>query len=144
MSAVTSPLTTDTARAVLLFDGECNFCNDSVRFVVERDGAARFQFASLQSEAGKRLLTRFGIGFDVNTMVLIDGETAFTRSDAALHVMQHLGTGYRWLGNIGLLFPRFLRNWAYSLFARHRYTLFGKTDQCLVPTRELRQRFLVD
>jgi predicted DCC family thiol-disulfide oxidoreductase YuxK len=144
MTAVSAPLVADTAGAVLLFDGACNFCNDSVRFVVERDSAARFQFASLQSEAGKRLLSRFGISFDVDTMVLVDGETAFTRSDAALRVLLHLGPGYRLLGRLGLLFPRVVRNGAYAMFARYRYTLFGRSEQCLVPSRELRQRFLAD
>lgn len=77
---------------ILLFDGVCNLCNASVQWVLQRDRAGIFRFAALQSEAGQDLLARFGLEtahFD--TVVLVDGDRIFTRSDAALEILRRLG-----------------------------------------------------
>jgi predicted DCC family thiol-disulfide oxidoreductase YuxK len=130
------------AGPILLFDGVCNFCNGSVNFVIAHDPAARFRFASLQSEAGKALLREHGLGeLPVSTMVVIDRGRVFMNSDGVLRAAQRLGGAFVLLVPL-LVIPRVLRDAMYQLFARNRYRLFGKADHCLVPTPDIRARFL--
>jgi predicted DCC family thiol-disulfide oxidoreductase YuxK len=125
-----------------LFDGVCNFCNAIVRFLVARDHARRLRFASIQSEVGRALLARHGIdSVAANTFVLIERGRALVRSDAALAVARHLPVPWRW-GVVLVVVPRPWRDAAYDVVARHRYRWFGKRDTCMVPTPELRERFL--
>jgi predicted DCC family thiol-disulfide oxidoreductase YuxK len=127
---------------VVLFDGVCNLCNGTVVFIAKRDPAGRFSFAALQSPVGRRLLGRFGLPDDeLETLVLIQEDRAFTRSTAALKIARHL-SGLWPLAYAAIVIPRPLRDLAYRLVARHRYRLFGKRDACMVPSRELRERFL--
>lgn len=148
-AASTASSTTSSADAlpeggILLFDGVCNFCNGSVLFVLERDPQAYFHFASLQSNVGRALIRRFGLREDIDTIVLIEGGKAYERSNAAFRAMRHLGPGWRALATLGLLIPRVLRDFGYRLFARYRYAMFGKAERCMVPTPDVRRRFLPD
>lgn len=130
-----------TQHPVLLFDGVCNLCNGSVQFIIDRDPDAQFRFASLQSEAGRQLLEARGIKNDLDTVVLVDGEQVYERSDAALRVFRHLGG--LWL--LMLIFwplPRVIRDWVYNFVATNRYRLFGKQEFCMIPTEDNRRRFL--
>ena len=127
---------------ILLFDGVCNLCNGSVQWVIARDPAARFRFASLQSDAGRALLAAHGLPQgDMDTVVLVDGASHFTKSDAALETMRRLGGAWR-LGGLLRLVPRALRDAVYDWVARNRYARWGKRDECWIPTPELRARFL--
>jgi predicted DCC family thiol-disulfide oxidoreductase YuxK len=129
-------------RPVLLFDGVCNFCNGAVRFIIERDPGGVFRFASLQSDSGRALLEGCGLEpGSMETMVLVAGDRCYTKSDAALELAARLGGAWRFLGVFRWI-PRRWRDAAYRYFADHRYTWFGKSDRCLVPTPELRARFL--
>lgn len=128
---------------LVLFDGDCNFCNGVVLFIIDRDPRERFVFAPLQSAIGQGTLRDAGLAdpsFD--SMVLVEGERVFVRSAAALRIALRLRGLWPLLGALGLLFPRFLRDAIYGAFARRRYALFGKSDRCRVPTPELRRRFL--
>lgn len=127
---------------IVLFDGVCNFCNDSVNFLIQHDPKGKFRFASLQSDVGKALLAQHGLkDLPLSTSVLIDGDKVFMNSDGVLETACRLGGVYALAA--GLLFiPRPIRNWAYGVFARNRYRLFGKREMCMVPTPEVRQRFL--
>ncbi len=120
-------------HAVVLFDGECNLCNRSVRFVLARDHADRFRFASLQSDTGRALLEQHkvtGAGAGENgSIVLIEQGEPSTRSTAALRIARRLNFPWRLLA-VFLLVPRPLRDAAYNLVARNRYRWFGKTDSC--------------
>ncbi|HSQ66364.1 MAG TPA: thiol-disulfide oxidoreductase DCC family protein [Polyangiaceae bacterium] len=132
-------------HSVVLFDGVCNLCSGAVRFIAERDPEGIFRFASLQSDVGRQLLRDHGVEpaeGEPDTIVLIDHGRAFERSTAALHIARRLGGPYRLLFVIGSLVPRFLRDLVYDFVARHRYRWFGKKDACMVPTPELRARFL--
>ncbi|MBL7796724.1 MAG: thiol-disulfide oxidoreductase DCC family protein [Saprospiraceae bacterium] len=127
---------------ILLFDGVCNLCNASVQWVLQRDRAAVFRFAALQSEAGQALLARFGLEtahFD--TVVLVDGDRIFTRSDAALEILRRLGMPWSALAILRWV-PRRLRDAVYNWVARNRYRWFGRQEQCLLPRKEWAQRFL--
>jgi predicted DCC family thiol-disulfide oxidoreductase YuxK len=130
---------------VILFDGVCNLCSGAVRFIVERDPEGIFRFASLQSQAGRQLLRDYGVephAGDPDTVILIDHGRALDRSTAALHIALRLGGRYKLVFWLGRFVPRFVRDIVYDFVARHRYRWFGKTDACMVPTPELRARFL--
>jgi predicted DCC family thiol-disulfide oxidoreductase YuxK len=126
---------------IVLFDGVCNFCNGAVNFIIRHDRQGRFKFAPLQSPIGQEMKVEFGIGGDVDSIVLIEDRRAFTHSDAALRLARGLG-GIWSLGYVFVVVPKVVRDWFYRLFARHRYSLFGKKDTCMVPTPDVRSRFL--
>lgn len=129
-------------KPILLFDGVCNLCNGSVLWVIRRDPNARFRFASLQSELGQKLLTEAGLPASaLNTVVLYADGEFYTRSDAALGVLARLGRPWSWL-SVFRLIPRAVRNWVYGWIAKNRYHWFGKKESCMIPTPELRSRFL--
>jgi predicted DCC family thiol-disulfide oxidoreductase YuxK len=129
-------------QSVLLFDGVCTLCSRSVRFVIERDPAGRFQFAPLQSEAARRLLEKAPEPLPDSLVLLEDGRL-FTRSTAVLRIAR--GLRFPWpLGYAFVAVPRPLRDWVYDILAGHRYRWFGRRDVCMVPTPELRSRFLND
>ncbi len=134
----------DVPDHVLFFDGECNFCDSTVNFVIDRDRKQVLKFASLQSDAARSLLAQHGAAeraSDINTMVLLSAGKLYTKSAAALRVGRFLGFPYN-LSVVFLLVPPFVRNFFYDLVARNRYKWFGKRDECRVPTKELRARFL--
>ena len=129
-------------RAIILFDGVCNLCAQSVQFVVKRDRRGYFSFCSLQSPAGQRLLKNHGLDpTAMDTFVLIDSGKCYTKSSAALRVTSKLNYGWPLLAGC-LVIPAFVRDWCYSLVAANRYRWFGKTDQFMVPTEDLASRFL--
>ena len=130
------------AQQVILIDGDCSFCNHSARFVIARDAAARFAFASLQSEVGRTLLKKHGVAIDPeapSTMVLIAGEKVYTKSSAALRVAAQLGFPWQ-LAAAGLILPKLLRDKAYDFVARRRHRLVK--GECPLPSPEERSRFL--
>ena len=132
------------AGPVVLFDGVCNLCSAWVRFVVDRDPAGRFRFASLQSPLGRRLLGVHGLAVpegDPSSIVLLEGGRVYQQSSAVLRVWAQLASPLRWLSVLRLV-PRPLRDLVYRFVARNRYRWFGKAEACLVPTPELRARFL--
>lgn len=130
------------AAPIILYDGVCGLCNALLKFVIRRDTAGKFRFAALQSEAGQGLLRQHGLPTtDFDTMVLIVDQRSYTKARAALRVMAELGGVYR-VARLGLLVPAAITNWLYERVARNRYRLFGRVEQCLMPTPELRARFL--
>jgi predicted DCC family thiol-disulfide oxidoreductase YuxK len=132
------------ARAIVLFDGVCNLCNGAVQFILDRDPAGRFSFASLQSERGRAILVEHGgtpsVG-DPDTIYLVEDGRLFDRSTAALRIARQLSFPW-WLAAAWLAVPRFLRDVVYRFIAENRYRWFGRTDECRVPTPELRARML--
>ena len=127
---------------IVLFDGVCNLCNGTVNFILDHDPAGRFRFAALQSEAGRALLVRHGLAADaLESLVLVEGERAWVRSDAALRIAAGLGAPWRWLAVLRVV-PRGIRDRLYDAVARNRYRWFGRRDECRVPTPDLRARFL--
>lgn len=127
---------------LVLYDGVCNLCAGSVRFVVRHDRTGVFHFASIQSPLGRELYLRYGLNPEsMPSFLVISGGRAFVRSDAAFEVFRRCGgflSVLAWLRWV----PRFLRDPVYDLIARNRYRWFGRADTCLVPTPELRSRFL--
>lgn len=130
-----------TAGPLILFDGDCNLCNGAVQFVIRRDPAARFSFASLQSEAGRRALAEAGEQDLPDSIVLVQGSRVRVKSAAALAIARGLRLPWPLL-SVFWLVPYPLRDLVYDWVARNRYRWFGKRDSCWVPTPELRARFV--
>ena len=134
-------------HAVVLFDGDCSFCNATVRWTVERDPTARLRFAPLRSAAARRTVARADpdLDFDAlpDTIVLVDRAGVHTASTALLRIADHLRAPYPALA-LGLIVPRPLRDAAYGLFARNRYRWFGRDDDCPLPPPGFAARLLDD
>ncbi|MDB5197943.1 MAG: thiol-disulfide oxidoreductase family protein [Flaviaesturariibacter sp.] len=127
---------------IILFDGVCNYCNSMVNFVIRQDKQQRFRFAPLQSEAGKRLVTQYGVDDpNMDSFVLIWKGKAYQKSTAALNVMNLLPWYWKEVQILRIV-PSFLRDQIYDFVARNRYKWFGKKESCMIPTPELRDRFL--
>ena len=130
-------------RKIILFDGVCNLCNGSVVFILQRENKPIFQFASIQSEAGQRLLEWCGLPKDYQqAVVLIEHGNVYFGSTAALKIGQQLRSPWSFLSRVGWIVPRFIRVWVYSQIAINRYQWFGKRDICIVPNETLKARFL--
>jgi predicted DCC family thiol-disulfide oxidoreductase YuxK len=129
-------------KAIILFDGVCNFCDRSVQFVLRRDKKAYFNFASLQSEIGQNLLEKYKIPKDkFESLVLIENDKAYLFSTGALRIARKLNGAWPILYGF-IIIPSFIRNFFYKLIANNRYRLFGKKEECMIPSPEWRSRFL--
>ena len=136
------PAHNHSSHPVVLFDGVCNFCEGSVRFIIDRDPQGMFRFASLQSETGLRLAREHGgDASELNTMMLIQEGKLYKRSGAALRIAR--GLRFPWfLAWAFIVVPPFIRDALYGIVARNRYRWFGKKETCMIPTPEIRERFL--
>jgi predicted DCC family thiol-disulfide oxidoreductase YuxK len=131
-------------RRIVLFDGVCNLCNAAVRFIIKRDPKARFSFGALQSQAAQELLRGTDLKpEDLRTVIYLAGDQALVRSSAALTILRDLG-GLWSLAYGFMIVPRPIRDLLYGLIAKYRYKWFGQQETCMVPTPDLRSRFLDD
>ncbi|NER11349.1 Predicted thiol-disulfide oxidoreductase YuxK, DCC family [Muriicola jejuensis] len=130
-------------KKIILFDGVCNLCNSSVQFVIKRDKKDLFRFAALQGEIGEKLVKERGIDTSqIDSIILIEpGKAYYVKSEAALRIARTLPGLWPFMG-IFLWLPSGLRDLVYDLIARNRYRIFGKRDACMVPTPELKRKFL--
>ena len=126
---------------IVLFDGVCNFCNGAVNFIIRHDTSGRFTFAPLQSEVGERLKREYAIPPDTDSLVLVENGRAYTHSTGALRIAKELG-GFWQLAFFFIVIPTPIRDWVYKFIAKNRYNWFGKKDVCMIPTPEVRERFL--
>lgn len=127
---------------IVLFDGECNFCDASVQFIIKRDPYRYFSFASLQDDAGKKLRAEYQIPDSIDSLLLIENGRAYTKSGAALRIAKKLD-GLWHLAFLFIAVPAFIRDYVYEVIADNRYRWFGKKEQsCMLPAPEERQRFL--
>jgi len=127
---------------IVLFDGVCNLCNSSIVFIIQRDPKNLFKFAALQSEPGLKLIKKYNIDTSsTDSILLIEGNKCYVKSTAALRITRHLSGGWPLLYGL-IIFPVFMRNWGYDFIARNRYKWYGKKDSCMIPTPELKEKFL--
>lgn len=127
---------------VILFDGVCNFCNSTVNFTLKRNTRANIRFAPMQSEAGQQLLQRYNLpADDMQSFIFIEDGVVYKQSTAALRVCRHL-KGLWPLCYRLIIVPRFIRDGIYNWIAGNRYKWFGKKDSCMIPTPEVKARFL--
>jgi predicted DCC family thiol-disulfide oxidoreductase YuxK len=128
--------------AIVLFDGVCNLCTWAVQFILPRDRAGYFQFASLQSPIGKHLSEKYSAAAPIpDSVILIENDHMYTNSDAVLRIARHLD-GFWSLAYALRFVPRGLRDWAYTWIAAHRYQIFGVRDVCLINVPYAQERFL--
>lgn len=126
---------------IVLFDGVCNLCNQSVQFIIKRDPNACFTFASLQSDFGKELLKKHGIEEDTDSFVLIENDKSYIKSSAALRVCCKLKGAWKFFV-LFFIVPRPVRDFLYDIVAKNRYRWFGKHESCMLPTPETKKRFI--
>lgn len=132
----------DIHSDIILFDGVCNLCSNSVQFIIQRDPTKRYKFASLQSDFGKEVLRTLELDPDqLQSIIVLKGNAVYQRSDAALEIAKHL-SGVWPIFYVFKIIPRFLRDPFYNIVARYRYAWFGRTDACWLPTPQLKSRFL--
>jgi predicted DCC family thiol-disulfide oxidoreductase YuxK len=127
---------------IVIFDGVCNLCDATVNFIIRRDPAGLFRFVPGETALGEALRRAYDIDpAELDSVVLIRDGVVFTESDAAIEIARTFEDGWRHLTAIRII-PKPLRDWGYRLIARNRYRWFGRKDVCLLPTPELRGRFL--
>jgi predicted DCC family thiol-disulfide oxidoreductase YuxK len=127
---------------IILFDGVCNLCNGAVTYIIKRDKKNLFKLAALQSEIGRELTSKFNIDTSkVDSIILIDGEKHYEKSSAALRIAKYLSGAYPLLFGF-MVVPKFIRNAVYDYIAKNRYKWFGKKESCMIPTAELKSKFL--
>ncbi len=130
------------SKPIILFDGVCNLCNGVVKFAINRDVNGVLSFASLQSEAAKQLMRKYGLDErQLETFVFIEDGKAYTQSTAGLKLAKKLG-GLWPLFYVFIIIPKPIRDAVYKLISRNRYRWFGKEDSCMIPSPEIRARFL--
>ncbi len=129
-------------QLIILFDGVCNLCNSVVQFIFKRDKKNYFNFASLQSAQGQKMLAQYNLlSNDVNSFVLIENGKAYTRSTGALKVAKKLNGLWPLLYSF-IIIPKFIRDNIYKWIAKNRYKWFGKKKECMIPMPQLKARFL--
>ena len=126
---------------VILFDGVCNYCNAMVNFAIRNDKKAILKFAPLQSAAGKSLKEKYNIAPGIDSVIFIEQEKVYTYSDAAIRIARHLQWPAKALYSL-IVIPKFIRQPFYKWIARNRYKWFGKKEECMIPTPEVKARFL--
>ncbi len=128
---------------IILFDGVCNFCNGAVNFTIKREKQNKIRFAALQSDAGRQLVQQYGLPVDdMRSFLFVENGKVYNRSTAALKVCRYLSG--LWPLCYGLIIvPAFIRNGVYNWIAKNRYKWFGERQECMIPTPEVRARFLV-
>lgn len=133
----------EEGKKIILFDGVCSLCNSSVQFVIKRDKKDLFRYAALQSKVGQQLVEQRHIDTrTIDSIILIEpGVAYYTKSDAALEIAQDLGGLWK-LTAIFTWIPTSIRNAIYDFVAKNRYKWFGKKESCMVPTPELKAKFL--
>ena len=135
-------MTDPTPPLIMLFDGDCGLCNSAVNFILKRDPNKRFRFAPLQSELARELLKPHNINpDDLNSVVLLDNDRAYLRSNAVLRISLELPDPWPLAGVLSFI-PAFLRDDLYNFIARHRKQWFKSPDACRAPTDSEREQFL--
>jgi predicted DCC family thiol-disulfide oxidoreductase YuxK len=132
----------DNSDSILLFDGMCNLCTGVAHFILKIDKREKIRFATLQSSAAKLFLNRYGLFPDrADSVVYISGGKALVKSSAILHLLKDIGGGWKILYGFRII-PVFIRDFFYDLIAKSRYRIFGRRDSCMVPSEEIKWRFL--
>ncbi|KAB1158251.1 DUF393 domain-containing protein [Flavobacterium luteum] len=130
-------------KKIILFDGVCNLCESSVQFVIQHDKKDVFRFVALQSELGQKIIHHIGIqDKNIDSVILYEpGVAYYYKSSAALQIAKNLG-GFFHFGTFFKIIPTGLRNVLYDYIAKNRYGWYGKKSSCMIPTEELKAKFL--
>jgi len=129
-------------KHIVLFDGSCNLCNFWVKFIIKRDKKDLFRFASLQSEIGATCLEKYKVDTTMDTVVFIENNRIYVKSNAALRILKKLGGGYAVFYYLRII-PTFIRDYCYDIIAKFRYRWFGKQSCEFVPPQNIEHKFLM-
>ncbi|WP_282067904.1 thiol-disulfide oxidoreductase DCC family protein [Olleya namhaensis] len=130
-------------KSLILFDGVCNLCNTSVLYVIKHDANNRFLFAPLQSNIGQQIIAKYNLDTSkTDSILLYSADKGLkVKSTAALYIAKRLGLPNNLL-SVFLIVPAFIRNGVYDFIAKNRYKWYGKKDNCMIPTPELKSKFI--
>ena len=129
-------------KSIILFDGVCNLCNSSVNFIIKHDKKKHFLFASLQSDAAKEILLHHSLNKIIfDSIILIEDTIIYEKSTAVLRIAKKLNNGFQLL-YVFILIPKILRDKIYDYIAKNRYKWYGKKNTCMLPSKDLKSRFL--
>ncbi|WP_419905823.1 thiol-disulfide oxidoreductase DCC family protein [Kiloniella sp.] len=132
----------DDRRPLLVYDGDCVLCSGFIKFVIKHDAEKKFQFTAGQSQLGQSLFRHYNLDpINFETNLLISEGRAYGKMSAFSNCMSLLPYPARILSLSGLI-PSPIDNLLYDRIAQNRYSFFGKSESCLVPTDDLKQRFL--
>nr|WP_315253795.1 thiol-disulfide oxidoreductase DCC family protein [uncultured Flavobacterium sp.] len=130
-------------KKIILFDGVCNLCNSAVQFMIKHDKKDVFRFVALQSELGQQILKHIGVNpVNIDSIVLYEpGVAYYYKSSAAIEIARNLG-GFWHFGTVFRIIPTGIRNLLYDYIAKKRYKWYGQKESCMIPTPELKIKFL--
>lgn len=130
-------------KEIILFDGVCNLCDSTVQRIIKSDRRDIFRFVPIQSELGQQIIKYIGIDTSKTDSIILfePGKAYYYKAEAAFKIGKQLG-GMYFLLNIFSLLPKWLSNKVYDFIAKNRYRWYGKKDQCMIPTPELKSKFL--
>ena len=129
-------------KKIVLFDGVCNYCNDKVNFIIKNDKHDVFRFVALQSETGQKIIKYLGIDSSIDSIILYEpGYAYFIKSEAVFRIIKHLSSAVKLLLVFNFI-PNGIKNIFYDLIAKNRYNWYGKKESCMMPTEELKRKFI--
>ena len=129
-------------KKIVLFDGICNYCNDKINFIIKKDKQDTFRFVALQSETGQKIIKYLGIDASIDSIVLYEpGYAYYIKSEAVFRIIKHLSSSVRLLLCFNFI-PTSIKNVFYDLIAKNRYNWYGKKESCMMPTEELKRKFI--
>ncbi len=126
---------------IVLFDGVCNLCNSTVLFLIKHDTNNQLNFSAQQTEAGKNIMLQNNIAIDNNSVIFIKETKVYDKSDAIIEIAKLL-TGWPSILQYGRIVPKWFRNFLYDLIAKNRYRIFGKRNECAIPSEANKVKFL--
>jgi predicted DCC family thiol-disulfide oxidoreductase YuxK len=130
-----------STNKVVLFDGVCNFCNSSVQFIIKHDSTNSLKFASLQSNFGQDLISKYNLSKSLDSVIYFEDFNIYIKSKAAFKIASNFSGIWKLLLIFKIL-PTALTDFFYDIIANNRYKWFGKSDSCMLPSKEIRDRFI--
>lgn len=130
-------------KSIVLIDGECEFCNKSALFIIKYDKNDKFRFASQQSQIGKELLLKNNYSeTTLSTIILLQEDKIYTKTNGLIEIAKKL-VGFPRMFVLLKIIPNPIRDLLYDIFSKNRYRLFGKKNNCKMPSRKIRNKFLL-
>lgn len=130
-------------KKIILFDGVCNLCDNTVQFIIRHDKHDVFRFVAIQSEIGQKIINYLGIDTSKTDSIILyePGNAYYYKAEAALKIARELGGIYGIIASLSIL-PNFIKNSVYDYIAKNRYKWYGKKEECMIPTPKMKAKFL--
>jgi len=130
-------------KKIILFDGICNLCDSTVKYVIKKDVNDTFRFVAIQSELGQKIIDYIKVDTSHTDSIIlyIPGKAYYIKADAAFKIAKDL-EGLISLTSYLSILPNFIKNFGYDFIARNRYKWYGKKESCMIPNLELKSKFL--